>query len=161
MTALSGVAGERVRFTVPGVPVAAARPRMTTVGGFARAYSPKSNVEYAELVRLAFEREHPGFVPVGRGVPIMLEATFRFPRPKSHFGTGKNADRLKVTAPRWHVVKPDVDNLLKLVKDALKGVAWHDDSQVCAYGDVLKLYVDSFCPVPGTAIVLEALEPVE
>lgn len=160
MTALSDVGVESVRFTVPGVPVAAARPRVTAVGGFARAYSPKSNVEYAEWVMLAFKREHPEFVPVERGVPIALTAAFYFPRPKSHFGTGKNAGNLKVTAPNWHVVKPDADNLLKLVKDALKGVAWHDDSQVCEYGGVTKLYVNSWSPEPGTHVTFQALEPV-
>jgi Holliday junction resolvase RusA-like endonuclease len=31
----------------------------------------------------------------------------------------------------WHEKKPDLDNLLKALKDALTGLAWRDDSQVC------------------------------
>jgi Holliday junction resolvase RusA-like endonuclease len=29
-----------------------------------------------------------------------------------------------------HVKKPDLDNLIKLVKDCCNGIVWHDDSQV-------------------------------
>ena len=34
--------------------------------------------------------------------PLKLEVTFFFPRPKGHFGTGKNAGILKATAPLFH-----------------------------------------------------------
>lgn len=33
--------------------------------------------------------------------------------------------------PYWHTGVPDGDNILKAVQDALTGVAWRDDSQVC------------------------------
>jgi Holliday junction resolvase RusA-like endonuclease len=32
----------------------------------------------------------------------------------------------------WHVKKPDRDNLDKAVLDALTGIFWHDDCQVCS-----------------------------
>ena len=32
---------------------------------------------------------------------------------------------------KWHTNKPDIDNLQKAVKDALNGIAYRDDSQVC------------------------------
>lgn len=31
----------------------------------------------------------------------------------------------------WHDIKPDKDNLEKSLMDALKGLAWRDDAQVC------------------------------
>jgi len=52
-------------------------------------------------------------------------------RPKAHYGTGRNAGKLKDTAPRWHGLKTgDNDNIEKAVWDALSGIIWKDDSQV-------------------------------
>ena len=66
--------------------------------------------------------------PMTGPVKIMLE--FRFTRPKSHFGTGKNSEIRKPTAPVDHITKPDLDKLVRAVCDSLKGVIWRDDSQV-------------------------------
>lgn len=64
--------------------------------------------------------------------PIRVDIDFRFPRPKGHYGTGKNAAVLKPGAPFWHTAKPDGDNLAKAVLDALTQLSlWHDDAQVC------------------------------
>lgn len=51
-------------------------------------------------------------------------------RPKGHFGSGKNAGKLKKSAPWRPVVKPDVLKLARGVEDALTGVIWRDDSQI-------------------------------
>jgi Holliday junction resolvase RusA-like endonuclease len=41
--------------------------------------------------------------------------------------------------PRYpHTTKPDLDNLVKGLKDAMTGIAWHDDTQVYLYADVRK-----------------------
>lgn len=62
---------------------------------------------------------------------IRIGLQFVMPRPKAHYGTGKNASILKGSAPVRHTSKPDLDKLIRCVKDALTGVAWKDDSQVC------------------------------
>ncbi len=36
--------------------------------------------------------------------------------------------------------KPDLDNYLKAIKDALKGICWRDDSQVVAYREPFGKY---------------------
>ena len=41
-----------------------------------------------------------------------------------------------------HVVKPDLDNLVKAVLDALNDLAWHDDAQIIEL-HVSKKYVES------------------
>lgn len=66
--------------------------------------------------------------------PIVLTARFNFKRPNAHFGTGRNAGRLKSSAPVYHTNQPDLSKLLRTLEDALTGVIWHDDRQVCAYG---------------------------
>jgi Holliday junction resolvase RusA-like endonuclease len=62
--------------------------------------------------------------------PLGLAATFTLRRPKGHFGTGRNARKLKPSAACWPVVKPDATKLLRAIEDALTGVVWTDDAQV-------------------------------
>lgn len=63
--------------------------------------------------------------------PVQCQLNFTLPRPKSHFGTGRNADRLKPNVPDWHGKKPDADNLAKAVMDAMSAAGvWQDDAQV-------------------------------
>ena len=62
--------------------------------------------------------------------PVQIEVDFHFRRPKSHFGTGRNAGVLKDSAPDQHSQKPDIDKLVRCLLDSLSGVIWQDDSQV-------------------------------
>ena len=56
----------------------------------------------------------------------------------------------------WHVVKPDLDNIEKLIKDALKNVAWKDDCQV-SYVIKTKVYVQNSLELPGLYIEIQDL----
>lgn len=85
---------------------------------------------------------------------IRLDCTFYFARPKSHYGTGKNANVVKDASPRAHTTKPDRDKLLRAVQDALTGVMYRDDSQVYA-GNTLKLYCGEG-QGPGVAVTVTA-----
>lgn len=62
--------------------------------------------------------------------PLRMRMDFVFPRPKGHFGSGKNAGVLKRSAPAFPAVKPDATKLLRSTEDALKGILWKDDSQI-------------------------------
>jgi crossover junction endodeoxyribonuclease RusA len=60
-----------------------------------------------------------------------IDMEFVFPRPKSHYRTGKRASELRDDAPRHHTVKPDIDKLARAVLDALTWAAvLRDDSRV-------------------------------
>ena len=61
---------------------------------------------------------------------VKVSLAFQFSRPKSHFGTGRNADQLAASAPEYHTKKPDVDKLARAVLDALTNVVFEDDSRV-------------------------------
>ena len=50
---------------------------------------------------------------------VKLSAKFYFQRPKSHYGTGRNAETLRDSAPPEHIQTPDVDKLVRLISDAL------------------------------------------
>lgn len=62
---------------------------------------------------------------------VAVDATFAFARPKSHYGTGRNAGIVKDSSPVWHTGTPDTDKLMRLIGDALHiaGVL-KDDSQI-------------------------------
>ena len=51
--------------------------------------------------------------------PVALDVTFVFPRPKTHYGTGRNATKLKNSAPRHHTKTPDVDKCCRALCDGL------------------------------------------
>lgn len=71
--------------------------------------------------------------------PLILKLTFFQRRPNGHYGTGRNAGRLKDSAPEYPTTKPDLTKLTRAVEDALTGIVWKDDSQVVKQ-DTRKLY---------------------
>jgi len=72
---------------------------------------------------------------------IIMNTKFYLPRPKSHYGTGKNADTIKAVKPELPILHStgDLDKLERCVWDALTGVIYVDDSQVCG-GERKKVY---------------------
>lgn len=79
----------------------------------------------------------------GRGAPLVgpvaVKCEFRFARPKSHYGTGRNSGRLKDSAPIWMSSAPDNDKLCRLIGDALtiSGVVDDDSLIVLLRGEKL------------------------
>ena len=62
--------------------------------------------------------------------PVLVTLGFYLARPKAHFGVGRNAGKLKPSAPEMPIGKPDLDKLVRAVFDALTGMVFRDDSQV-------------------------------
>jgi Holliday junction resolvase RusA-like endonuclease len=62
--------------------------------------------------------------------PIKAQLYFYEMRPKSHYRTGKFAGELKPTAPKFNVVRKDIDNFVKFVFDSLNKHLYNDDSQI-------------------------------
>lgn len=61
---------------------------------------------------------------------VKLEVTFFLPRPRSHYRTWKKERVIRESAPLYHTHAPDATKLLRSTEDAMKAVAWFDDSQV-------------------------------
>ncbi len=81
--------------------------------------------------------------------PLCCDAVFLFPRDKNKIW------KTKPMVHYWHDVRPDRDNLEKAVLDALNGLVWHDDSQICA-GTIYKVRAD-WRNEPGTWLRVEQL----
>ena len=100
------------RFVLELEPVAKGRPRF----GNGRTYTPAKTREFENSVRALLSRQYWG-VPL-KG-PLSVAITFLFPRPK------------KLKHPVWHIVKSDLDNLVKAACDPANGIVWEDDCQIC------------------------------
>jgi len=122
-----------IKIIIPGKPIAKARPRFARMGKFVRTYSDQESAA-SYWVQIAI-----GQIKKPLDGPVKLKAFFYLPRPKSHFGTGRNSGILKSTAPELPTTKPDVDNYVKFALDCLNGLAWKDDGQVYFIGAV-KMY---------------------
>jgi Holliday junction resolvase RusA-like endonuclease len=109
-----------ISFTVQIKPVPQARPRffVRRKGNktFVGAYDPARCKTFKEVIawHAKIKAKETGLrEPTTAPIAISLI-----------FGMGKNGGR------RFHVKRPDIDNLAKAVKDALKGVIYADDSQI-------------------------------
>ena len=111
-----------IEFYISGTPMPLKRHRMTRGG---RVYDP-SCTDKRNWMKQA--RDFCPDEPVSGALKVTLE--FTMPRPKSHFGTGRNAGKLKNSAPKHHLHTPDLDNLVKFVLDAMNGQFYVDDSQI-------------------------------
>jgi len=132
---------------IPGIPVAKGSARAYIIKGRARV-TQTNNAEqrpWASAITLAARDAMQG-EPPSRG-PVAVRIHFWMPRPKSHYRTGKYAAELRGDAPYLHTGKPDLDKLIRCVLDALTGVCYQDDGQVCIV-DSMKAYDKS----PGVQI---------
>lgn len=130
-------------FEVLGEPKGKARPRFTRAG---HTYTPADTIAYETEVVWAY-REKYGTMCFIKGVPLRLEVTAYFKVPKNAT-KAKRADMLsgKIRPTK----KPDCDNVLKIIADALNGVAYHDDAQIVEL-NFEKLYSD----IPRVVIEIE------
>lgn len=63
--------------------------------------------------------------------PLVVEFTFYRPRPKSHYGSGRNAGIVKPGASAAPGTRPDVLKLARACEDALTKILWVDDALIC------------------------------
>lgn len=88
-------------------------------------YTPKETHDAEKVISDEFKRENKEFVAPDK-CPICLTVRFLMPVPSSL----SKVKQKTLLDEFYHLKRPDVDNLLKLVCDGLNGVAWKDDSDV-------------------------------
>lgn len=105
-----------IRFEIPGEPTGKARPRVTRYG----THTPEKTVLYENLVKTMY----PGELMEGQ-LQVSVKAFYGIPKstPK------RNLNDLLTNKIRPTKL-PDVDNILKIILDALNKIAYYDDKQV-------------------------------
>ena len=133
-----------LEFNVEGTPVPKARARVVMRGKYPGAYTPQKSKNYetivADAARLAMNEAGLSMTSEPCGVSLI----FSLPIPKS---ASKKQVKCMSNGEKMHIKKPDLDNLIKQVFDAMNGIVWCDDSQVVSV-TAIKVYSE----VPSASI---------
>jgi Holliday junction resolvase RusA-like endonuclease len=113
---------QQIEFTIPGRIRGKGRPKFARRGKFVQAYTPADTANCEAMVRSLGAEAMAGTSPFEG--PLVLDVTLTQNTPPS-WSKKKRAAALHITG------KPDVDNIVKLLGDALNGIIWGDDSQIC------------------------------
>lgn len=152
---LGGSGRPLLDFIVRGLPVGQGNIRHLGAGRPAVHQNAKTLKPWREAIRSTAAEMMLGRPPVDG--PVILDAVFTFPRPASHYRTGRNAHLLRPSAPRFPAGRPDLSHLVRAVEDSLTAMAFVDDARIVDYGRVGKRYplegVDAL-PFPGVLIRL-------
>lgn len=130
----------QIKFTIPGPPVAWKAARSVRTDKGIRHYSPTPVHEWkARVAFIAAQAMMGNRLLEG---PLILSLTFYLERPPSR--------------PKKHLYpdkKPDNKNLLAATEDALHGIVFHQDAQVCDT-HIYKRYA-AVTEGPRTEIIVE------
>ena len=134
-----------ISFMVPGKPVGKQRPRFSRTCTGERTYTTRKTQEYEDLVRISYRAASK------QKLEGAISATIYgyFEPPKS---ISKKQRARMLSGEISYIKKIDSDNLAKSILDALNGVAYDDDSQVCLL-IVQKLYAE----VARVEVILEEI----
>lgn len=107
-------------FSVEGEAVGKGRPRFTKKG---YAYTPKKTRDYEKEVRIEFLQKY-GYVRSKYPISMSIEVYVEPPKSVS------KKKREELIESGYPTKKPDCDNIVKIIGDALNEVAYEDDKQV-------------------------------
>ena len=110
-------------FEVPGKITGKGRPRVNTMTG--AAYTPTKTKEYEDLVRQYFIMKFRGIKPLEGRISVTIKAYFGIPKNTSKVKTQEMLEN-KISPAK----KPDIDNIAKIILDALNKFAFKDDNQI-------------------------------
>lgn len=86
--------------------------------------------------------------------PLAAEMVFTLTRPRSHFGEGRNAGRVRPSAPLLPAGVPDLSKLARSTEDALTTAGvYRDDALLVEYRRLLKRYHTDHGQVPDVMAV--------
>lgn len=125
---------------IEGKIVGKERPRVNLYEG--RVYTPNKTKDYENYIREYFCIKYPKFNQILGRVSIEIIAYKQIPR-----NTSKANTQMMLDGKISPTVKPDIDNIGKVVLDALNKFAFKDDNQVCKftiqkkYSLVEKIYI--------------------
>lgn len=128
-----------ISFTVPGEPQGKARAR--TGKGF--SYTPEKTVIYENLIKISYSQVCKTIFEPGKPLEMVVRAYYSI--PKSYTKGKRLAAKHNIIRP---TKKPDADNVLKVIADALNKTAYDDDTQIVRavvekyFGEVARVEVE-------------------
>lgn len=125
-----------IKLVINEIPKPQPRPRIAVRGIYAHAYEPKSITKYKRLVADKYRSEHRQQLPLSGALSVDL----RFYRPIQK-SISKAERQRRLLGQSLPTVRPDIDNYVKAILDALNGLAFKDDSQIAVLY-ARKLYSD-------------------
>lgn len=146
-----------ITFSVVGSPVGqgSKTPGMRKNGSLYVREAVKAVKPYRDLVKAAALEARPiGHKPMTN---VIAHVWAYYRRPPSHYFTGENSHVVKPTAPKYPIVKPDLDKVARLIFDASKDARLIKDDSHIIEMHFTKRYADLLEPV-GLNITLEAQE---
>ncbi len=110
-------------FEIPGKVTGKGRPRVNT--NTCIAYTPAKTKDYEELVKQYFWLKYPKSEKIENRTSVKIIAYFAIPKNTSK----KNEEDMlnNIISP---TKKPDIDNIVKIILDALNKIAFKDDNQI-------------------------------
>ena len=119
-------------FEVPGKVVGKGRPRINTNTGI--TYTPTTTKDYETLIQQYFLIKYPRYRPIENRIKVEIVAYIGIPK-----STPKKSIESMLDGTISPTKKPDIDNIVKAILDALNKFAYNDDNLVCKI-DVEKKY---------------------
>jgi Holliday junction resolvase RusA-like endonuclease len=116
------MSGAPVTVTVSGDPVAKGRPRMTFKG---ITYTPSKTRKFEAHARLAAQLAMDGRPPID--VPVRIELLVELPVPASW---SRRKAQAAIVGDLMPTARPDIDNYVKSLLDAINSIVIVDDAQV-------------------------------
>ena len=141
------VAMESVIFFVPGKPRGKGRPRSKKTGG--KPYTDSKTRAYEYQIAANYRRIAGSF-RFPDDVFLRVRVQQQMPVPQSA-SKARKADMLE--GRTYPSAKPDLDNVVKAVLDALNGVAYKDDARVVGLYSQ-KVYSDN----PGVMVEISRMD---
>lgn len=132
-----------INLTLLGDPVPAARPRFSRRSG--HAYDPGTNRDFKNMLAYEARAQYRG--KLLDGVPLEVYIACYRANQKSTSQIERVRRENKQSLP---LKKPDTDNYVKSVLDALTGVIWHDDNLI-VHIDAYKFYSET----PRTEVIIK------
>ena len=141
---------QKLKFEVPGSPIGQGRPKFSTINGHAKAYDPEKSRNYKAYVKLLATQamKEQGFTMIDGPCCLDILACFEVPKSKS-----KKFRQAALEGRERPTKKPDIDNIVKALQDALNGLAYKDDSSI-VFLSVAKCYSE----VPKVEVILREIE---
>lgn len=137
---------EPVTIVIPGDAKGKQRPRFSTQNG--RAFTPSATRTREGIVASLAMDAMAGRPALTSSVEMELTATL--PVPKSW---PKKRQAAALAGQERPAKKPDLDNIAKLVWDALNGIVYADDSQV-----VSLIATKTYGPIAATVVTIIPLD---